>query len=304
MNLLKTSFLLLLFSLFTPAFALDAATNIILDESDSNSLEISWDGIEWVELIYSVSYWLQSWIIDWYDVTSDVFIGEKFSIEDLESDMPYFLSIKSYDSDGNESEYSEEVSFSTLWELAWLKIKDYTLKDTRTIILNFNVELEENWIVDVIIVNKDDDFEDIALEKYDVNGDELELFFDIDLNIDYRYSITLLSLEWSNWELVNSWVDWIIDFDVPSDTKIYNEDDVDDFNSAPNPDPIVDTIDSIWWTDLANNNNNNNNNNTVVGIANNNDDLPDTGASETLLLLFLSFIAWWLFLSIRRKTKV
>ncbi len=357
MTLLKIIFVLIFVSFYNFAHALDAPTNIILDEATSSELKISWNPASWAE-VYAVYYWLISGLNDWYENQVVVWQESMALLENLEANSKYYIAIKSYDSNNNESWYSEEVTFNTLEEISELTIDDLILKDTRTLDLKFNVELNKDSLLTVDIINKNDDLENIEVEKYIIDSNNLNLLLYNDLKAWEKYSITIITLEWARWEVISAWVDWIIDFDVPLDVKIYWEEIIDDTElaSADNTDEtstdntqtnttddnnseitndtgnISDNqnyntennsteINNEWSTDNINENNKNelSERNTVWWVdlvynsgdeiivesaAKTNKDLPTTWPAETFLFLIFSFIAWWLFLILRRRIKI
>ena len=303
MNLLKISFTLLCLGLFNFVSALEAPSNINLDVATSNSLGIYWDNAEWAE-VYSISYWKESWKINWYEFEWELVVWEdaKVLIENLNENTEYFIGIMSYDWDNNSSEYSEEVSFSTLWGLEDLKINNLNLKDTRTSILEFNVDLDADWLINAIISNKNDDLEDIEIEKYTVDWNKLELFFVEDLRFWAKYSVTIITLDWVNGEKINAWVDWIVDFDIPEDTLVYSEDNIDNIDLNVATDPILDENtdeDMLSWNEVENNVEEK----IIEAVAKETEALPTTWPAETFLFLLFSLIAGGLFLSLRRRTN-
>ena len=325
MNLLKISFTLFCLSMFSFVSALEAPNNITLDIVTSDSLNIHWDNAEGAE-VYSISYWESSGTLDWYEFESELVAGQEANIliENLKSNTEYFIGIISYDWDNNNSWYSEEVSFSTLSAVEDLKINELVLKDTRTWILEFNVDLDPDSLISSMVVNENDDLEDIEVEKYTINWNKLELFFTKELKMGWRYSITIITLDWINWEKINAWIDWIIDFDVTEDTLAYNEENIDDVDLSVATDTDLDentdtNLDENIDTDLYETTNNENNTDEKIlawtelesntesqvteTVAKENEALPTTGPAETFLFLFFSFIAGWLFLSLRRRTN-
>jgi len=336
MKLLKISFFIFVLSLFNLVSALDAPTNIILDKAGENGLEISWDSVTWAE-VYAISYWKKSAWTGSYEHELEIVVNDdaKTKIEKLDLDTKYYIAIKAYDSNENESEYSEEVTFSTLDELLELKINNLKIINTKQLNLEFNVDIKEDSLVDVNIIDLWDDLVDIEVERYTVSGNKLDLFLVAELKKEEKYSITIVTLEWKLGEKIKSWVDGIIDFEVTEEVGNVEENSIEEteLNSADNEE-----FTSTWSEDSSTESSNNMDENTVTqdgdtltiegnntdtennkvlgwkdvdlensktleGVAKDNKALPTTGPAETFLFLLFSLIAWGLFLSLRRKIK-
>jgi hypothetical protein len=235
----------------------------------------------------------------------------KTKIEKLDLNTKYYIAIKAYDSDDNESGYSQEVSFSTNNKLLGLKINNLKVINTKELNLEFNVDIKENSLVDVNIVNLKDDLDNIEVERYTVLGNKLNLVLVDELKKD-KYSITVVSLEWKSWEKIKSWVDGIIDFEVTEEVGSMGENKAEEIelNSADDKKAII-----TWSEKSSNNTNTITGNNkilgwkdvdlkdfkTLKGVAKDNKALPTTGPAETFLFILFSLIAWGLFLNLRRK---
>ena len=259
MKLLKIIFFMLLLWFSNYVLALDAPKNVFLDKSSDNSLEISWDKVTWAE-IYAVSYWKEP-ISNWsYENELEIVVNEdwKATIENLESNTKYYIWVKSFDSSDGESEYSSEVSFLTVWDLSldsWeLKISNIDLYSAKDLEISFNVNLKNDIsLVSVNIVNLNESLEDIEVDNYEINSNVLKVELINPLIKSENYSITIVSLEWENWEKIKSWVDWVINFELPDVFKqkenlIDSEESVD-LNSAWESNTINDTgssSDSQW----------------------------------------------------------
>ena len=283
-------------------FWLESPQNIVLDKALDNSLEISWEKVKWA-WVYAISYWTKTasgWV---YEHDLDVIVNEeaKWKIENLEANTKYFIGIKAYDSNDNESEYSSEVSFSTLKKMEWLKIEDSKIIDTRNVELKFNLDLKSDSIVNLNIVNIKNDLENIELEKYEIKNKVLKIFLDKELKLENKYSITILTLQWLNWETIKAWIDWIKEFFVDKNTKKYTKEEEIDLNSAWSLEEEVKKevkINKIlWWKDIVNKEE------VTEKVAKEKKDLPVTWPTETLLFLILSLVAWSLFVTLRRKTN-
>ena len=210
-------------------------------------------------------------------------------------------------------------------ELDSLKITDVEVVDLKTVDLSFNVELDPDSLVYLNIMNNDNDLEDIEYSESNIIWNKLSLTFLENLTRLNTYSVTVITLDWINWEQINAWVDWIIEFEVSEDTPEHVEENNEnvDLNSAWEQDNEVwgleDIINEVLeeedennenldlnWTEtedveIAQNNESNNDEMIVEVAAKESEDLPQTWPTETLLFMLFSLIATWLFFSLRRR---
>jgi len=299
MKALKIIFTLFILFWFNLAFWLDAPQNIVLEKATDNSLDLSWDKVDWA-WVYSISYWETTASGSIYDNDqAEIFSTNSGTINNLKSNTKYFIAVKAYDDNENESDYSKEVSFSTLDKLKELKIDSVEVVDTRNFNIKFNLELDKDSVASLNIVNSWDDLEDVEVEKYKIENNTLKVFLTKDLKLNSKYSVTVITLKWANWETITAWVDWISEFIIDENTKTYTETTENtDLNSAWTW--IVEKTDSkvLWGKDLENNN--------VVTetAAKQKEKLPTTWPTETFLFLVFALIAWWLFMNLRRKTSL
>ena len=326
MKILKISFFVMVLGFFNLVSALEAPENVVLDKAWENDLEISWNTASWAEL-YAVSYWKKP-ALDWsYEHELEIVVNTdaKTIIENLESDTNYYIAVKSYDSLENESNYSEEVSFSTLWEVKELKIDSINVSNVNTLDISFNSNLKNDIdMVSVNIIDSDNSLEDVEISKYEIDNNVLKIHLSNQLNKLQKYSATVVSLEWENWEKIKSWVDWVIHFEVPenfedntsSKEELDNSEtteEIIDLNSASEVEPndiswtwsstsIIDVSKNedkaLGWKDM-----NDSDGKAIESVAKDKEDLPTTGPTETLLFLLLSFIVWALILMSRRKSN-
>jgi len=175
------------------------------------------------------------------------------------------------------------------WEL---QIDNIEVIDTKTLDILFNLELNENSYVDVNIINQSDDLEYIDIEDYEIVWNKLTLLLVENLNIS-NYSITIISLEWTNWEIIWAGVDWIIEFNVNEETKQYWEDIIEEEEEE---EVELNSADTTNETEVVIEEDNNEATNEweeiIEVVAENNDVLPETGPAQTLLFLLLAFVMW------------
>jgi len=296
MKLLKISLFVLMLGFSNYVLALEAPKNIILDNASSDKLEISWDTSSWAEL-YAISYWIKP-VWTWsYEHELEIVVNDeaKATIEKLDLNTNYYIAVKAYDSLENESEYSQEISFSTLGELEKLKIDSIDVVNEKKLDLSFNLNLKkDDSSVNVNIVNLEDSIEDIEILKYKFEDNVLKIFLLNDLNKSGKYSATVVSLQWEKWEKIESWVDGVIVFDVPESFEKTNDIEENiELNSAWENNTKV-----LGWKDIDDTDKK-----AIESVAKQKEDLPTTGPTETFLFLLLSFIVWALLFMSRRKTN-
>lgn len=197
-------------------------------------------------------------------------------------------------------------------EISVLKIDKVQVIDTRTISLEFNIELKstlEKGSEDIYIINSNDDLEEVTVKEYSIDWKKAEFLLENNLVLWGKYVVVVMSMEWINWEKINSWVDWGAEFEVSMDTKKYVEGWDEWLKSADgglgteeslsnNETLLTNVSKTLWWNDVVNNQN------SLDSVAEEKSDLPQTGPWETLLFLIISLIAWWLFLSLRQRIKL
>ena len=123
------------------AFGLDIPTNISADEITESSASLHWDSVESAfgyHLYYSEEPDFQ--VINSY---KREFITETpLFIADLEPETIYHFIVKSFDDIWNESDFSQESTFTTL-SLTWALSENETNQSTEDVILKSDNEFEE-----------------------------------------------------------------------------------------------------------------------------------------------------------------
>ena len=207
---------------FGVANAIEAPANLKLESSTMNSLEISWDTVQdaaWYYVYYGTQsgtwgYWYES-------ILEELVEDTRADILDLNEETTYYVAVIAIDSNYKESSYSQEWVFSTSWAE---KDNKFALQKVNVLSANkleliFNNNLDStNWVEgEFKIVNKNDNLdepkvvESVLLE----NKNKLELVLDKDMIKSWKYNITVISLTDSNWDNIESWVDWINSFVTP-----------------------------------------------------------------------------------------
>ncbi len=322
MKLFKTIFLFWALFFTSVAFALDAPKNVVLDKAFEDKLEISWDAVDGWEL-YAISYWTKPAWTGAYENELEIISDEwnKAVIENLTPSTKYYIAVKSYDSLSNDSEYSQEVSFSTSWEVWDLKIWTIDVINAKQINISFNVNLKSDQEPIVNIVNLNDDLESVETLKYEIDANILEIHLSNDLNKQQKYSATVVSIEWDKSEKIKAWVDGIANFETPNEFPIKNEEDDSldtPLKSAPeeekqnnndsstlDPEPKKESNDdskptkALGWKDMDKSEVK-----LIEAVSKDKKDLPTTWPTEILLFLLLSFIISALIVLSRKKDNI
>lgn len=290
-----------------------------LDSATATSLNISWDPAAeavWYYLYYSET----SWVGKGYDRQYPDFIEGKTSatLADLESGKTYFIALTALDQGGEESPYSTEVSFSTLWaavepalSVEWLKISD-----KKTLILDFSLNLDDdiNAVRDIKLVDKKS-WEELIITSLELDWEKsLKATLENDLVESTQYDITIISVFSKSGKNIEAGIDGLIAFTTPDvfteatlNKNILEDSEINannDLNSA-NPE-IEETPTSTWETSTGTNawvnvSNEELNKNTVNAV-NATNELPTTGP-EHILLLVLAMLMWVGIFFIQRKRQ-
>ncbi len=257
MNLLKKIilwFLVILVS-FTTTYALSLQWDIKLDEAKSNSLKISWDKVD--EAVgYFVYYDTVSHADDkkYSNSLDDMIDWTWATITKLEPNTDYYVAIRVVDWDWNEWDFSNEYKFTTA-ALENLKITSVNVIDENNISVVFNTKIDSSKDVEFKITQKDNNLSEIWIDSTNVDWNTVNIKLSDSLNSNQTYTLTVVSLTWINGEVIDAWVDWVIDFTtwelVPlnsaSDTWTTSTwvTDTNNLNSAS------DTWTTMSWTNLS-----------------------------------------------------
>lgn len=239
MNLLKKVFiwfLLFIFFIFSTN-ALVLEWDIKLEEANTDSLKISWEAVDGA-IGYFVYYDTESHSEDKnYSNTSDDMIeGTGTIIENLDPNTTYYVALKVVDWEWNEWEFSNEYTFSTTgWNSNNLAIEKIKVIDSKNIIVVFNNNIDSTKDVEFKIEEKDNNLNEIAIDNVSVEWNSVFITLNSDLESNKDYTLTVISLTWVNWETIEEWVNWVIDF---------NTGEIVELNSA-------DTNNSDWETNIS-----------------------------------------------------
>lgn len=286
--------------MFSSTFALSLNSEIKLEEASSDSLKISWEAVEGA-FCYSVYYDTIS-SEDWEYANQEMCIEEnEYTLENLEATTSYYISVGVISEEELEVwEKSQEISFNTLavWETPFiassaqgesisLKIENTEVLNTTQLKLTFNLALDTNAQREFKVVNKQDSFVELTVETSEVvwNNEVIVTLLD-ELVASTEYSLTVLSLSWTNWENIELWVDGLSDFIVPSDVTKKSEDSEESI--------LVETTDDNELNDIELNSAWEEPNNNTVTTSQDTETLPTTWPGSALLILLALLVGIWL----------
>jgi len=240
MNILKKAslwFLLFVFTIFS-VNALVLEWDINLEEATTDSLRISWNPVDWA-IGYFVYYDTQSHADDKnYSNTSDDMIEwTETTLENLESWITYYIALKVVDWDWNEWDFSDEFSFATEWAINNLSIDNIEVIDSNSVSVVFNNDIDPTKDIEFKIEEKNNDLNEISINDISVEWNTVNLVLGSELESNKDYTLTVVSLTWVNWETIDEWVDWVIDF---------NTWEITDLNSAEEENDDVTVSDGNW----------------------------------------------------------
>ncbi len=223
------------------AFALNTPVNINATNITSNSLSLSWDNVE-DAFGYHV-YFSTNPSVEILTAEKREYITEMpLVINDLLPGTQYYFIVNAFDEIGkDESDFSQEVSFVTMWEQAIDNAQNLETEETmeynsavdfklanievlaqNQIELSFTSPLENTKTSDRIfkVVDKNDELNDYTISKSEINITnplKVKVTFNDRLPIDTEFKLTVISIldqEWRNLESgIESFENFIIEED-------------------------------------------------------------------------------------------
>ena len=310
---------------FVQVKALDAPTWLVLNESSSDSLNISWDAVT-DSTGYYVYYSTESWI---YDQQVDELIETtNVIINALEASTTYYVSVVSLDSQWVESENSLELETETSAseEIVWdpFSLQSVQVNSFSEIELTFSEALEINPDAsrEFKVLNKEDSLDELLVVKTQVNEEDttkVVLTFDRETLPATEYELTVIDIKSDSGKNIESWIDGISSFSTPNEfevEEVLEEPIVEDMpveegidlNAAGESDETVveetpdmalnsaAPLDAVSWETLTEDDIEKN----TVSEASKTEELPNTGPTH-ILLFILTFIIATLFFVFRFK---
>jgi len=268
------------------SFAIDATSNVKTTIIDENSINLSWEPVEWAYMYY-VSYWKISWSAADYENVSDFVEGTWTVISWLEKGSTYYFSVTTLDEWGDESTFSEEVvidinEWGTVEDVNTLfSLESIRMIDSTEIELTFTNNLDSTeWTErEFSIYNKSDKLDSIwviSTELVEDNNKKLILLLDTELVEWVEYEIVVIAVKNKLKQNIKSWIDSI-------DTFIYNGE------VKPDPIELKAALPVNSWPSWADIEWEKKIKPTVATVAVEPKVLPKTG-SEHILILILSII--------------
>ncbi len=257
MTLLKKISLFLVTLLFSTVttYALTLEWDINLDSATSDSLNISWQPVDWA-VWYFVYYDSVSHVDDKkYKSLDDMIDSTWATIPNLQPDTTYYVAIRVVDWEWNEGDYSKEYSFKTEMGKK-LSIENINVIDSKDLSVWFNVAIDDTKDKEFKITEKDNNLVEVWINSLIVDGGNVLVKLSDPLESNKTYTLTVVSLTWVNWETIDAWVDGVIDFDsgdLSSSTQTWSSDTYSaeatpDLNSAS--DNSTNTWTTQTWTEL------------------------------------------------------
>lgn len=325
-NIFKVfSSILLSFILVIQSFAVEGPTNLKLDSSNENSVNISWDTVE-NAFMYYVYYDKKSWLDSWYDMQTEFIEANNIEISELEVGSTYYFTVISVDQNWEESTFSNELVVDITDTNSVLSGEvnsvDFALDSIELISydkleLDFtnNLENTDDSMREFKIVNKNDNLDVFEVLSNELNIDDnskIELILDREVEIWNEYEVIIIAITSSNWNIIESWIDntetFIVEEIIELNSATENTEDVNtedtntestDLNAAAEnlEDEVVNTT-NLWptWTNIDSSEVEN----TTLVLAENNSNLPKTWP-EHILILILSIILWTFIFKFKRS---
>lgn len=289
--------------LLTQALTVTQAPN--LKSSSNTSLTLEWDPVEGA-LGYYVYYDTRSWVTGWYENEGSTLIEDTTeTIQWLTPGTEYFVALTVVDDAWKESSFSPESSFTTPGgdnsPAFALSLVEATWPQELTLTFSADLDTSVSAQREFIILNSVTE-EELYVESTQISPTSdrmLVLSLDRELILQDSYDFTILSIVDSNGRNIESGIDAITNFTVPSEFIDPANMNVD-FNSAgpeeeqqqeevvaiAEPVPVVPQTSTgiTGWNTGTMISNNEVQKNTEV-TAETTEKLPQTGAEHVILLL-------------------
>ena len=240
MKKIIASLITLLFSsLWLIAHAIEMNTAPTLKSNTSTTLTIEWQEVE-DALGYYVYYDTTTGETAGYkNESAELIDGTEYTIEGLEEWTNYYIALTAIDIDGEESLFSPEAVIKTAGgvgssELFVLENVEATAIDTLTLTFNTALEDEASSEREFLILNSITGEEVFvtasALDEDDAS--KLDIVLDRDLTLGDNYDFTIISIVDAQGRNIESGIDAITNFQVPSvfETK--------------NPQPVITAVEN------------------------------------------------------------
>lgn len=283
------------------SFAINPPTNLKVDSSTENSINLSWDIIEEASFYY-IYYDKKSWLTSWYDMQTDFVESNNIQINGLEKGDTYYFTVVSLNQNWEESVFSNEVvvnmistspsdiTISADFALDWIKVINY---DKLELDFTNDLDVSVDAIREFKIVNKNDNLDTFDVISNNINIDDnskIELDLDRNLEIWGEYEVVIIAITSIDWNVIESWIDNVETFIVEEIIEL----------NAASENTTEETVTTQWtenatWPTWANIDSNQIEN-TALWLAVDSSTLPKTWPGYILILIFSIILSMLIFI--------
>lgn len=239
----------ILLSFLQWVYALVAPSSLEVTQVTGSSVTLDWDvdaNAEWYYVYYgtksaSGSTYESEWV--------DLIDGSETSVDNLKPETKYFFAVTSVDSDGNESDFSKEVSYTTLktWEsknVSKFKILSVSVIDTETLEFQFSSQLDSSGsAVNEFAIQNKSNLKQLPVDISSVNEadpSKVLVVLGESLTPETSYKVTVLDMRDSAWNSIEAGINAFINFETPTfkskaPVKIENTEVIEEDNTAVTP---------------------------------------------------------------------
>lgn len=314
-------------SLFLPlsVFAADAPEHLSVKDVSDTSITLDWDDAG-DAMGYYIYYGTKTASGGKYEKEGvDLIEKSEFALESLIPETKYYIALTSVDEFGNESEFSDEIEYSTLKigqknVADALRIMEVKVKDASTLEFLFSIDLNADatapldFRVEELATGKEIEI-DIA-EVDSTNTKNIIAILSAALKENTKYKLTVLDVQDTDGKTIEAGINAFLNFTTPQDfnlkvvtpvssvenTSPGNVEDTPDLNAAP--EEAITKADITETKQVGNNAgvtlSSANMSGSVVQTAQQSTKLPQTGPAEWILILISSLFAAGIY-AVRQK---
>lgn len=209
----------------TGVYALEAPSDLRVTNASDSELYLDWSDVEGAVgyyLYYGTSSWKDSsYEVEWVNLIED----SEYILTDLQADTQYYVAVTAADESIVESDFSEEILYSTLssWSetiATSLRIEEVNPIDETSIEMIFSKKLvtDSNAVREFILENSESRDEIyISLSEVDEeNPYRLIALLDSELEENTEYELTVLDIQDESGGSIILWIDAFITFQTES----------------------------------------------------------------------------------------
>jgi len=219
------------------------------------------------------------------------------------------LSFTYAENEGSNSDNTEAEENVKQLKLNWVKViwKNW-------IILEFDSNIDEKSDKDISVKFAWNNDEEIFVDTYIVDKNNVELVLENDLESNKDYEIIIFSIMWEDGSTITSGLDWALEFTTP-DLSVFNkeveeekeiieeEEEIEMTSAGENSDTeTINANENLAWKEIKNEDLKNN----IEVVASNKEELSKTGPEHILLTILALILAWlvWHILSQRKNKQI